>query len=177
MNLDVDRINPALADMVRDGKLSGAKLSELLRLHKVVDRFATRPHLADEEVEKLVAQFGVEPDVVSWSDYFQTEVASNYFHLSDSDFERIVDTVRFDLIAAVMIFQGKPQAFFTQTAEQASAAHALDQAKWTGAEEEAAHLGILMGYFNEMGLAQTNLAAEDQEWFQSFVAEVGVQAG
>lgn len=177
MNRSIDAINPALNEMIERGQLSARKIADLIRVRAIVERFATRTYLAADEVEQLKARYGAEPDVVSYGDYFQTEVASRYFHLEDAEFSRIVDTVRFDLISAVKIFRGKPEAFFDAVLAAGEAAYRVEQASWSQEQEEAAHLFVLCNYFRDLGLTGAVLAPADEEWFGGFLNDASVAVG
>lgn len=161
-------INPELNDMVKRGQLSPHKIQELQRLKGIVDRFAMTRFVSEEELVSLVEKFGVEPDIQTWGDYFQTEIASRFFDLADDDFTRIVDTIRFDMISATMIFQGKSERFLRKVESDGLIAYGSDT-PWTDREEESAHLYILMQYYLEMGLEETLIAQEDMDWFNQFV--------
>ncbi len=170
-------INPALDDMIARGQLSPAKLTDLIRVRAIVERFAARPYLADDEVKALEERYGARPDIVSYADYFQTEIASRYFELDDASFGRIVDTVRFDLIAAVKIFSGKPQAFCDAVLAAGEDAYRHEPETWTPEQEEAAHLFVLCNYFRDLGLAQAQLSRADEDWFDGFVNETNFAVG
>ena len=167
--MEIEGIHPALAPMLAKGQLSGKKIIDLLRLREFVDRMASSHYVPAKELAVLKERFGVEPDIQSWADYFQTEIASQYFGSSDEEFRRIVDTVRFDLIAAAKIFTGKPESFLLQVREDGIRAYGKKHSQWSEADEEAAHLYILEQYFSEMGLGSKELAKEDEDWFASFV--------
>lgn len=170
-------IHPDLNDMVKNGQLSAQKLKDLVRLRGIVDRFATNRFVSEAELVSLREKFGHEPGIVTWGDYFQTEVASRFFHLSDDAFARIVDTVRFDLIAARMIFAGKSPSFFDQVEEAGLEALGIPRDDWSQKEEEAAHMRILKQYYLDMGLADREISRMDREWFEGFVEETNAAAG
>jgi hypothetical protein len=168
--MEIKGLNPELNDMVLRGQLSGRKLAELIRLKEIADRFATCNYVSEEELAVLVDKYGTGPDIVTWGDYFQTEVGSQYFAHSDPDFATIVDTIRFDLISAVKIFQGKSPAFLEKVQTDGLAAYGTPREEWTSVEEERAHLYILLNYFRELGMAETCLSSEDEKWFEGFLA-------
>lgn len=177
MKTKYDGINPALESMITRGLLGDCKIRELIRLKQIVDRFALAPYRSQEEVHTLKEQYGVEPDVISWSDYFQTEIASQFHHVSDDEFVRIVDTVRFDLISASLIFTGKPKSFIDRIDSEGIAVYELPRKSWSADQEEAAHLFILKNYFVEMKLHENRICAEDRAWFDEFVPGSQIAAG
>ena len=177
MEWESGEINPALNDMIKRGQLSEAKLAGLVHLKKTVDRFAGRNYTSAEEVAALKEKYGEAPDIITWGDYFQTEIGSRHFQLSDEEFRQIVDTARFDLISAVMIFAGKPDSFFEMVQAEGNASYELAREEWGPQQEEAAHLFVLRNYFLELGLETCILSDEDQTWFQGFLQDTSLAAG
>jgi len=173
----LEGINPELNDMIRRGQLSGKKITALHNLRIIVDRYAVNDYVSEEECSKLKDKYGAFPNVRSWGDYFQTEIASRYFEYSDEEFLKIVSTVRFDIIAAVKIFSGKSHEFFEQIELDAVSIMAIDSEIWTDDQAEKAHLNILMRYYIEMGLEKSEIPAEDEEWFLIFSENASVKAG
>jgi hypothetical protein len=166
-------INPAIEDMLAHKKLSDIKVEKLIYLKKLVDKVAARPYLPESEVEKIERKYGVKPDVITWGDYFQTHIASEHWEKSDKEFSTIVDTIHFDLVAAVMIFTNKSRAFFNDL-EEAFQASTNDSPKNALEDEELNHLHILMTYFNEMGLRMSAFDNQDFDFFQQYSQEQAV---
>ncbi len=170
-------INSALNDMIERGQLSQRKLDELIRLKSIVDGYAKTAYVSGEEAELLKERYGAYPDIRTWGDYFQCEIAAQFFDLEEQAFAKIVDTVRFDLISAIMIFHEKKESFFQMVEEEAIAAHAISREEWGQKEEEWVQLQILSRYYQEMGLAQAEVSSMDRQWFDSFLADRGSVAG
>ncbi len=168
MEFEIQGLSPVLSDMVERGQLTPRKIALLVQLKETVDRFAGTDYVTAAQAEELKARYGAYPEVRTWGDYFQTEIASQHFQMSDADFEKIMDTVRFDLISSSMIFDGKPESFFLQVEEDALLAQGTDPSEWTAETEEAAHLGILRQYFVEMALSRKSVSAADEAWFHRF---------
>lgn len=169
MGIEIQGINPELSNMIQAGQLSGAKMAGLIRLKATVDRYARKPYVSAEEVAALKAKFGEEPDIITWGDFFQTEIGSRYFMLSDEEFGRIIDTVHFDLISSCLIFTGKPAEFMDLAAQEGLSAFGTDREEWTEKHAEDAHLYILLQYFAEMDLDASVVTADDHAWFEGFV--------
>lgn len=167
--MEINGINPELNDMLLRGQLSGRKIAELVRLKETVDQFAQTMYVPGKEMAELKERFGVEPNIQSWGDYFQTEIASQYFQVEDVEFIRLVDTVRFDLISAIKIFQGKPEEYCRSIQAQGLTSFGTQRENWDRSHEEDAHMYILLQYFQEMGLAQCQLSVEDESWFEGFM--------
>ncbi len=162
-------LHSELQGMVRRGQLSEAKISELVRLKETVERFASCPYVSNDEIANLEQRYGAKPSIITWGDYFQTEIASRHFALNDQEFSRIIDTIRFDLIAALKIFQNKPKLFFKMVQEDGLAVQAKPQDTWTPEDEQKAHMYILAQYFIEMGLEEMELKPIDEKWFENFL--------
>lgn len=177
MKAIIEGINPTLNDMVNNGQLSGTKLLNLLELKCVVDRIAVSFYASQKEVLELEARFGEKPDIISWGDYFQTEIASRYFDEADLEFDKICKTIRFDLIAAVRIFQNKPDEFLQMVEREGHQVRGISQDLWTDKMSEDAHLMVLLEYFKDLELSRAVLTAEDNDWFESFVVSEEIQAG
>jgi len=177
MSAMIQGINPELDDMVRRGQLGGKKITALYNLKKIVERYAVNGFISEEEGNDLKSRYGTLPNIVTWGDYFQTEIASRYFDRSDEEFLKITSTVRFDIIASIKIFKNKPEQFFKIVERDGYDVMGIPCEKWTEDQAEKAHLQILMRYYLNMGLENAEISAEDEEYFQSFT-EIGVvQAG
>ena len=115
----------------------------------------------------ITEKFGVSPSVKTWGDYFQTEMATSLIVLSDEEFSKAVDTVKFDMIAGWLIFSNQDSTFF----EWVNTTH-LEIIKskikdYTPEEEEIRHLKILMDYYNDLGIVD-NFTEAEKEWYSGF---------
>ncbi len=170
-----NNVNPELLPMIRQGLITPEKLAMLVELHEIVDRFATTLFTDEEAQAKLKADFGVLPDIITWGDYFQTEVASRYFLESEESLRKIIDTIRFDLISSHLIFSGKPEYFKNRVRSEALVSKGIDAAKLKAEEEESLHLEILLDYFENLGLGFTPMSLQDKIWYEGFnVSDVAV---
>lgn len=161
-------INPELFEMVKSGKLSGEKILSLIFLKDLVDKYSTKPFIEPEKLEEIKQKFGVEPDILTWGDYFQVEVASRYFHLSDQEFQKIIDTIRFDLVSSYLIFKDKPESFKDRIRSEAIAVKSIDSEFWGLDEKENIHLEILLNYYENLGLGEKPLPLSEKIWYESF---------
>lgn len=166
-------INPAIEDMIARKKLSEIKIEKLIFIKKLIDRVSSKPYLPESEVEKIERKFGVKPDVITWGDYFQTNLATEHWEKSDEDFSTIINTVHFDLIASVMIFTNKSGKFFNDV-ETAFQEVQSESESDIFQDEEITHLHILMTYYNEMGLKMANFETGDFDFFREFAEEKAV---
>lgn len=158
----------ALESFILQKKLSPRKLRNLVNVATTAERLATRPFIEKTELDGIVGRFGVVPDVTTWGDFFAAEIASDHWEKSEVEFEKICETVVFDFIAACLIFSGKTAAFSDSVMLQYHESLAKERGLMNGEDEERIHLGILAGYFNQMGLAKDNLSDEDMSFFDSF---------
>jgi len=163
--------------MITAGQFTGRKLADLIRLKELVDRFAGRQYVPEEEVKALKERFGEEPDILTWGDFFQTEVGSRYFQVTDEEFTRVVDTVHFDLISSSLIFTGKDEVFTQMVSQDGLAVYGIDRGEWTEEQAEQAHLYILLQYFQEMALDESRVTAADRTWFDTFVSHASYAIG
>jgi len=167
MNIVIKGINPGLRDMMRDGLFSPKKIAALIRLKKFVDQIATCNYLTEEEVASLGKKYGTVPDILTWGDYFQTEIGSMHFAASDEEFVTIVDTIRFDLISSYKIFHNKPEEFFTMIEAEALCARGAEN-EWSEEEAEMVHLSILKDYYLNLGLKKALIPDVDLKWYEDF---------
>ena len=175
--MEINGLHSQLSGMVQRGQLSGRKIAALIELKDTVDRFACCQYVEQDEIDALKEKYGAEPEIVSWGDYFQTEVASRHFDMSDAEFLKIIDTIRFDLISSTMIFRNKSDDFKEQVREEAIIASGIDAQQWGNAEEQSAHMGILLQYFEQLNLQACAIADVDQRWFESFLQQSSQSTG
>ncbi len=161
-------INPEIEDMILHKKLSPRKIRNLIEIKNMVERLSSKNYLSAEEVADLEKKFHVAPDIITWGDYFQTEIASQHWEKEDAEFEKITQTIEFDLIAATMIFHDKPENFFRVAEQNKYEAMGKNPSEWTPRDEENYHLGILYDYYRQMGLSFARLSARDFEYFEQF---------
>lgn len=161
-------INPELFEMVKSGKLSSAKIVALIYLKNLVDSYATTPFIEEEKLEEMKEKYGVYPDILTWGDFFQTEIASKFFDLEDEKFQTIVDTIRFDLVSSYLIFSGKPDTFKDKIRSEALISKSIDSYLWSFDNEENVHLEILLDYFENLGMGKKPLPISEKIWYESF---------
>lgn len=175
--VEIKGLHPQLRGMVLRGQLSARKIVALLELREMVDRIAREPRVSPREAAELELKYGASPEIITWGDYFQTEVAAGYFDRTDEEFERTCDTVHFDLISAILVFGNKPSEFRQAVREEALIVGGLEPEIRTEEEKEMEHLGILLQYYEEMNLEKAELSDSDREWFDGFVEIARSRAG
>lgn len=158
----------ALEGFVLQKKLSPRKLRNLVNVATTAERLSTNPYIEKTELDGIVGRFGVTPDVTTWGDFFAAEIAADHWEKSEAEFEKICETVIFDFIAACLIFAEKTAAFSDSAMLQYHESLAKERGLMNAEDEERIHLGILAGYFNQMGLAKECLTDDDMNFFDSF---------
>ena len=161
-------LNPELFDMLKRGQLSAKKVVMLIDLKHMVDSYSSANFVEDEKLEEIRAKFGVYPDIISWGDYFQTEIASRYYDKNEDEFRQITETIRFDLISAHLIFSDKPQYFKDKVRGDALISKSFDTTDWSLQDEENIHLEVLLDYFENMDLGKKPLPLSERVWYESF---------
>ena len=164
------RLNSELDEFLEQNKLSDEKVKELLFLKGFIDRLATKPHIGFEKQKEIEKKFGLLPNVLTWGDYFQTEVATAHWMKTDHDFHIIIQTIIYDIIIATMMFSDQNHAFWkTYDSSQILAlSKELEDNSHLLETEEVHHFDILIGYFDEMGLDLSNITTEDMSFFSQF---------
>lgn len=163
-----ESVNPELIPMIRQGLLNPEKLSVLSELYEIVQRFSGCLYTDEETQKKIQEKTGVLPDLITWGDYFQTEVASRYFLESEESLRKIVDTVRFDLVSAHLIFSGKPDHYKDRIRAEALIGKGIDAVVENKSLEESQHLEILLNYFENLEMRNKPLSLQDKAWYESF---------
>ncbi|MBE7410446.1 MAG: hypothetical protein L6Q54_10750 [Leptospiraceae bacterium] len=161
-------LNPELFDMVKRGQLSAEKILTLIQIKRTVDRFSFTKFTDEKTLEELKSKFGVYLDIITWGDYFQTEIGSQFFSMNDDEFHKIADTIRFDLISAHLIFSEKPSYFYDKVKGDALISKCLDESFRTETDAENIHLEILLEYFKNMELGKKPLSISDRAWYENF---------
>lgn len=162
------KLNQVLEDMVLQNRLSNEKVAALSSLKVFVDRVAGNRYLPEEEEQRLELKFGVKPDIITWGDYFQERVADAHWELSDDEFNQIIETIRFDIVSAALIFEGKETEFLETVHENRIKSELLPEDERESHDYENIHLGILCGYYSEMNLNTAALNEADLSWFENF---------
>ena len=160
-------ISDALIPFIDQGKLSVSKIHKMIELKEFVDRIASRSYIGESTVESLKSKFGVAPEVITWGDYMQGELAFDAAKYNDDEFKRVVDTIRFDMMSAYRIFSGHGVDFFEWVESSSCEIIGMDRDNWTEEEQEIVHLKILKDYYLNLGIAD-NFTPEELLWYESF---------
>ncbi|MCL1864867.1 MAG: hypothetical protein FWF73_03550 [Spirochaetes bacterium] len=166
-------INSAVIPLINSFGISSLRMMHLIYIKEFIDRISTKPYLHSDEVKILEEQFGVKPDILSWGDYFQSEIAVSAKCLSDDEFVRIFETFKFDMISSYIIFKNKGTDFFEWIENLYAGIEKKDVDQLTDEDNEIIHLRILMNYYKEMGIAD-RFSESELKWHSSFSEALAV---
>ena len=171
--MEIEQLHLSLRGLIfGKQRLSPERIRRLIELKKTVNRLAQTPYITSIKTKDQRKKFGsvlANLSVSTWGDYFQVETVFMHYDLSDQEFFRVIDTIYFDLIAAVKIFRRKPQFFLDTVLKEGLAAYEKPESSWDEMMLEQVHLYILLRYYQNMGLENAILNRKDELWFQSFV--------
>jgi len=160
-------INTSVIPLINTMGMSSLRMTHLIYIKEFIDRISTKSYLHDDEVKRLVEQFGVKPDVISWGDYFQSEIATSTKNLSDEEFMKVFETIKFDMISSYIIFKNKGTDFFEWIENSFANINKKEPHQMADEDGEIIHLRILMSYYTEMGIADRFFESE-LKWHSSF---------
>ena len=160
-------LNKAIMPLINSMGISALRMVYLIYIKEFIDRISSKKYMQEDEVKRLEERFGEKPDVITWGDYFQTEIATTAKTLSDEEFMKIFETLKFDMISSYIIFKNKGTDFFEWIENSYSAIEMKPAAKLTDEDNEILHLRILMNYYKEMGLVDGFFESE-LKWHASF---------
>jgi hypothetical protein len=160
-------MNESIITLINDGLLSVKRINSLIFIKSFIDRISTGTYIDEETAARLGEKFGARPTIVTWGDYFQSEMATSLLVVSDAEFEKAVQTLKFDMVASWIIFSEKDDEFFDWV--DATHAKIIDSGKndYTEEENEILHLKILKDYYKNLGLVNAFTEAE-LCWFVGF---------
>lgn len=159
-------LNDALIPLVNEGRLSMNRIRGLIYIRDFIDRASTKEYISGRLVAELEEACGEVPDIITWGDYFQTELALCFRDFSDEAFGRTLDSVRFDIMSCVEIFPGKSEDFFAWIDSRYYAAADPDH-ELTAEDAEYVQLKIMKDYYVHMGLAD-NFTPAEKSWYSSY---------
>lgn len=160
-------ITCAMLPVINEKGISSGRLNCLIYLRDFIDRISSGNYISDEELSRIKAKYGVLPDVVSWGDFFQAEMATSLQNADDDEFFSAFETVKFDMISSYMIFSGKGPEFFEWVDNSFNCITIKGQSPSTEEENEITHLKILMDYYLELSI-NGNFTEAELAWHSSF---------
>jgi hypothetical protein len=160
-------INEAILPMINSGLMSLYRIEELVYIKEFIDRNTSKKYLEPADVDRIKEKYGVLPNVITWGDYFQTEMATALRDKSDEEFMRAVNTVKFDIISSNMIFSSKPSEFLEWVDKRYFDLLVNDKNDFSDEEKEIIHLKIMKDYFTDMNVVD-NFSQSEMKWYLSF---------
>ncbi len=161
-------VNEAIIELLNAGKISRTRLSALIYIREFIDRVSTRNYIEEKTARELHEKYGVYPNLITWGDYFQSELATALVDATDDEFNRAIDTVKFDMMASYTIFCEKKPDFFEwvdDTYQDAIVNRFIEMSPEE--EQEIVHLKILKDYYVDLGLVD-NFTGEEKNWYNTF---------
>ncbi len=153
--------------MINEGLIGASRLATLIEIKEFIDNISTRDYIEKRDAEEIKKKYGVMPDIVSWGDYFQTELASSLLNKSDRDFFLAVETVKYDMISSQIIFSEKGSDFYQWVDENYYSILSSSRDEHTDEEKEIIHLKILKDYYLDLGI-KDHFSKATLEWYHSF---------
>lgn len=165
----MENLNRLVLDMARNKKLSRIKIDALISLKEFIDRISGSTFTPEEEVKKLEAKFGVKPDIITWGDYYQVNVATANWEKSDEAFLDICDEFRFELIHSTSLFYEitDEEIISTVRADQTEAQQ-KDSSERSARDGESIYIGNLLTYFENMQLRGDLISQDDIQFFLDY---------
>lgn len=160
-------INETIIPILNQGNISVEYINNLIELKKFVDRIATRKYTIDEMSENLKEKYGEEPRIITWGDYFQSEIATNTYKLSYDEFTKKIYTIKFDIMSAYEIFSEQTDEFFIWIEDSYNEIISHKTEDYCSEENEIIHLKILKDYYTNMKI-EDNFTIEEKLWYNSF---------
>ncbi len=160
-------INEAIIPMINEGMLSMNRIKELIEIKEFVDSLSTKKYIERRTVEDINKKYGVTPSIITWGDYFQTELASSLVNHSDEDFSAAVETIKFDIISSYIIFSEQTPDFFEWVDNKYYELITLGKEEQSEDDKEIRHLKILKDYYVDMGIVN-NFNESTMRWYNSF---------
>ncbi len=161
------KLNPEIAFL--EEKLSEEKKKALLFLKEKVDQLATKPFLDKKKQEEIYKNYHTLPHILTWGDYFQVEVATSHSHLPEEEFLKVIETIYFDLLSSIFLFEGKEKSFLEEVEANYYMALEKEEKDWDEEDKFYIHLGILLNYYKEMQPSSKNLQEEDFTFYERFL--------
>lgn len=162
-----EMITGALLPVINENGISTSRLNELIYIRDFINRISSRNYIDDDALKSIEEKFGVKPDIITWGDFFQAEMATTLKNAGDEEFFKASETVKFDMISSYLIFRNKGPEFFEWVDNSFSLITSKDQSEPAEDESEIIHLRILMDYYVELRI-NGNFTEAELKWHSSF---------
>lgn len=166
-------VNEAIMPMLNDGLISLDRLKDLIYIKDFIDRISTNKYIRESDARSIEIKYGVLPNIVTWGDYFQTEMATSLQCLSDDEFSTAVDSVKFDMISSHTIFSNKDSQFFEWVENTFNSFYEGEKKDYSEEEKEIIHLHFLKDYYVDLGIVP-NFTDDEIRWYSVFQEAVAI---
>ncbi len=160
-------INEAIIPIINATGMTSLRMNHLIYLKEFIERISSRPYMKEDELKRLEAHYGARPDIITWGDYFQAEMATSMKDADDDEFLTAYETVKFDMISTYIIFRDKGKDFFDWIDNSFTKIEMVEIEKLSDHEKEIVHLKILMDYYLEIGI-NGRFTESELKWHSSF---------
>lgn len=168
-------INDAIIPLINAGKISVNKIQGLIEIKEFIDRISTKKYLLEDKDEPFEKIYGERPNLVTWGDFFQTELAMDACVANDEAFDKIVETVKFDVMSSYEIFSSNTKEFYEWVEEFSNEIKNENKNVHNAEEKEIIHLNILRNYYFNMGI-NGDFTRTELKWYLSFSEEEAVSS-
>jgi len=166
-------INEEHIPMINNGKLNISKIYLLISLKEFIDNISSNSYMSDDVVLNIKKRYNEIPTVITWGDYFQTELVFEMLDSSDEDFQRAVNIIKFDIISSYIIFSGKLISFMDWVEDNFQYIQSRKDQFSSEEYEEAFHLKILKDYYINLGIVN-NFSSEEMDWYNIYKEDIAV---
>lgn len=163
-------LNNSVMPLVNSGNINMLKINQLILLKEFIDRNSANSYLSEDCISDITQKYGTPPDVQTWGDFFQSEVAQDAYSYDDEEFMKTITTIKFDIMSAYEIFSEQKFEFFDWIEKNFADIVNNDTDDYTEEEKEILHLKILKDYYINMGL-KNSFTPEEILWYGSFSEE------
>jgi len=166
-------LNEAVIPKVNDGLLSISKMEDLIYIKEFIDRVSDNRYMKEKEALELKSKYGAMPSLITWGDYFQSQMAAELCDRIDEDFSRAINTIKFDIISSHLIFSDKESDFFEWVEDNYMGLLAHMSSDFSEEELDIIHLKIMMDYYINLGISDRFTEAE-MKWYRSYGQAVAI---
>ena len=166
-------VNEAIIPLINSGWLSVRRINDLIYIKEFIDSISSKDFIEPKSADSIKKRFGVMPNILTWGDYFQTEMASSFLELSDDDFQKAVDTLKYDMVSSYLIFSENSIEFQDWVESRFLEIVIEKKDNYTEEEEEILHLKILKDYYINIGIVD-NFSENLKKWYNSFSESMAI---
>lgn len=158
--------------LVSNGHLSMHVIRELISIKEFIDRVSTKKYILDDTSDELKSRVGTAPDILTWGDFFQSDLAMVATTSDKEEFDRIIGTVRFDIMSSWDIFSTASPELVSWIKDRSSDLMQTrkEVCHYSEEEQEIFHLGILHDYYFDLGI-NGNFFESELMWYHGFFDE------